>query len=212
MGFGALRVMNDDLVQPQTGFDTHSHKNMEIISYVLNGSITHCDTLDSNDTISRGEVQYFSAGNGIYHSEYNYTNDITRLIQIWIKPNILDTQPLYQSHKYKYTDRLNKISHLCSGNNIKYNNIKAPINVKQDCNIYSSEMDSKDNMVNFELKEDRKIYLVCLEGECNINDDIILNYRDVVKIWGYANLNIISKGTGNPSSHILMVELPQNDP
>ena len=84
INFGVLRVINDDLVQPNTGFDTHPHRDMEIISYVVNGELTHGDSMGNKNTITRGHVQYMSAGTGVYHSEHNFGKDTLRLLQIWI--------------------------------------------------------------------------------------------------------------------------------
>lgn len=82
--FGVLRVINDDLVESNTGFDTHPHRNMEIISYVVNGELTHGDSMGNKNTITRGHVQYMSAGTGVYHSEHNLGKDELRFLQIWI--------------------------------------------------------------------------------------------------------------------------------
>ena len=87
INFGVLRVINDDLVDSQTGFPTHPHQNMEIISYVVNGELTHGDSMGNESTITRGHVQYMSAGTGVYHSEQNFGDETLRLLQIWILPD-----------------------------------------------------------------------------------------------------------------------------
>ncbi len=84
INFGVLRVINDDLIEAGTGFDTHPHKDMEIISYVVNGDLTHEDSMGNKNTITRGHVQFMSAGSGVYHSEHNFGKEILRLLQIWI--------------------------------------------------------------------------------------------------------------------------------
>lgn len=93
--FGVLRVQNDDLVQPGTGFDTHPHENMEIISYVADGQLTHGDSMGNKRTLTRGQVQYMSAGTGVTHSEYNYGDDTLRFLQIWIFPDKKGYAPTY---------------------------------------------------------------------------------------------------------------------
>lgn len=97
MGISALRVINDDTVVPGAGFDTHGHRNMEIISYILNGTIEHRDSAGNTEQLHAGELQRMSAGSGIRHSEYNASDDkLLRFLQIWIEPNVLDIQPEYE--------------------------------------------------------------------------------------------------------------------
>ena len=88
MGFGALRVLNDDLVRPGTGFETHPHRDMEIISYVVQGELTHGDSMGNRQTLKRGQIQYMSAGTGVWHSEHNLGEDTLRFLQIWIYPDV----------------------------------------------------------------------------------------------------------------------------
>ncbi len=87
MNFGVLRVINDDLVAPHTGFNLHPHADMEIISYVVEGELTHGDSMGNKSTITRGHVQYMSAGTGVYHSEHNLGENVLRFLQIWILPD-----------------------------------------------------------------------------------------------------------------------------
>ncbi len=99
INFGVLRVLNDDIIHPVSGFDMHPHSNMEIISYIVDGEITHKDSMGNNETLKRGEVQYLSAGDGIYHSEHNmHQSDDLRLLQIWIIPPKAGLPRLYGSH------------------------------------------------------------------------------------------------------------------
>ena len=100
MGISALRVINDDRVKPGTGFDTHSHRDMEIISYVLEGALKHKDSMDNEFTLHAGEVQRMSAGSGITHSEYNASaTEHVRFLQIWVQPKVRGIQPDYQQAK-----------------------------------------------------------------------------------------------------------------
>jgi redox-sensitive bicupin YhaK (pirin superfamily) len=98
--FGVLRVINDDLIEGGTGFDTHPHRNMEIISYVVNGDLTHRDSMGDKNTITRGQVQYMSAGTGVLHSEHNFGKDLLRLLQIWIFPAENGLQPNYGDYSF----------------------------------------------------------------------------------------------------------------
>ena len=110
MHFGVLRVLNDDKIYPLEGFDFHPHKDMEIISYVVEGEISHKDSMGNIESLKRGEVQYLSAGSGIMHSEKNLdkTKDL-RLLQIWILPPKKGLDSLYGSHKFNIEERKNKL-------------------------------------------------------------------------------------------------------
>lgn len=192
--FGVLRVLNDDIVHAKSGFDTHPHANMEIISYIVNGEITHKDSMGNSETLKRGEVQYLSAGDGIYHSERNEANEDLRLLQIWIFPPQKGLPRLYGSHKYKAEDRDNKFLNIVSSQNGS-----SPIKIYQDVNIYVSELDKP---LEFEIKENRQVYFVQIEGKANING-IVLEDGDAMELVDENKLII------NPilKSHILFIEM-----
>ena len=102
INFGVLRVINDDYIAPGTGFPTHPHRDMEIISYVIEGKLTHKDSMGNESTLERGEVQYMSAGTGVTHSEYNKHAEDTRILQIWVLPDRKGHTPNYGEYKFKY--------------------------------------------------------------------------------------------------------------
>jgi redox-sensitive bicupin YhaK (pirin superfamily) len=115
MGFGALRVVNDDLVQPGMGFDTHSHRNMEIVSIPLSGSLRHEDSEGHTQLIERGEVQIMSAGTGISHSEYNGSDsEPVKFLQIWVLPKERNIQPRYDQKSFTAGERLNRFQTVVS--------------------------------------------------------------------------------------------------
>ncbi|QKF74264.1 pirin family protein [Aliarcobacter faecis] len=192
--FGVLRVLNDDIVHAKSGFDTHPHANMEIISYIVNGEITHKDSMGNSETLKRGEVQYLSAGDGIYHSERNEANEDLRLLQIWIFPPQKGLPRLYGSHKYKAEDRDNKFLNIVSSQNGT-----SPIKIYQDVNIYVSELDKP---LEFEINENRQVYFVQIEGKANING-IVLEDGDAMELVDENKLII------NPilKNHILFIEM-----
>ncbi|CAM3491963.1 pirin family protein [Arcobacter aquimarinus] len=197
INFGVLRVLNDDIVHPMSGFDTHPHANMEIISYVVNGEITHKDSMGNSETLKRGEVQYLSAGDGIYHSEHNlHKSKDLRLLQIWIFPPKAELPRLYGSKKFEENERKNRLLNIVSSQNGN-----ADIKIYQDVNIYVSESD-KD--LEFEIKENRQIYFVQIEGSSKINDEILAN-GDAMEIVDEKKLMI--KPISN--SHILFIEMPK---
>ncbi|MFW3328745.1 pirin family protein, partial [Aliarcobacter butzleri] len=162
MNFGVLRVLNDDIVHPESGFDTHPHANMEIISYVVNGEITHKDSMGNSEVLKRGEVQYLSAGDGIYHSEHNlHKSDDLRLLQIWILPPQAGLPRLYGSFKFKEEQRDNKLLKIVSSLDGD-----SKIKIYQDINIYVSEFDKK---LEYKIEKNRQVYFVQIEGKAEVN-------------------------------------------
>jgi redox-sensitive bicupin YhaK (pirin superfamily) len=195
INFGVLRVINDDLVEAGTGFDTHPHRDMEIISYVVNGELTHGDSMGNKNTITRGHVQYMSAGTGVYHSEHNFGKDILRFLQIWIFPDNEGYKPNYGDYRFNWDDRHNKWLHMVSS---KDGN--APIKINQDMNIYSLGLE-KGKEIDFQVNAGRQAYLVQIEGNSTIND-IELADRDGMEI---VEEDILIKA--EETSHILVLEM-----
>lgn len=193
--FGVLRVINDDLVEPKKGFGIHPHRDMEIISYVVNGELTHGDSMGNKNTVTRGQVQYMSAGTGVLHSEHNLGDDTLRFLQIWIFPVQKGLKPNYGDYRFKWEDRKNKWLHMVSGLNGN-----APIKINQDANIYSLELEQGKD-INFPVKEGRQAYLVQVEGASVIND-VELSDRDGMEI---VEEDILI--TSVKTSHILIVEM-----
>ena len=148
MNFGVLRVLNDDIIHGNSGLDTHSHENMEIISYVVRGEITHKDSLGNVETLEKGEVQYLSAGKGIYHSEHNLNSEDLRLLQMWIIPPKKDLLKLYGFYKYTKEQRQNKLLHVVSSLN---GNSK--VKIYQDINIFVAEAE-KGKTLDFKINEE----------------------------------------------------------
>jgi quercetin 2,3-dioxygenase len=197
--FGVLRVINDDLVEPQKGFGIHPHRDMEIISYVVNGELTHGDSMGNKNTITRGQVQYMSAGTGVLHSEYNLGEDTLRFLQIWIFPVQNGLTPNYGDFRFKWEDRKNKWLQMVSELNGN-----APIKINQDANIYSLELE-QGKEISFPVKEGRQAYLVQVEGTSVMND-IELSDRDGMEI---VEENIVIKAV--ETSHILMIEMKKQN-
>ena len=201
MNFGVLRVLNDDIVHANSGFDTHPHSNMEIISYIVNGEITHKDSMGNSETLKRGEVQYLSAGDGIYHSEHNWHKTLDlRLLQIWIIPPKQGLPRLYGSKRFEEIDRKNKLLNIVSSQEGS-----ADIKIYQDINIFVSELEA-NKTINFDIKKDRQVYFVQIEGSSQIND-IILNNGDALEIVDVEKLEI--KALEN--SHFLFIEMKKTN-
>nr|WP_295972883.1 pirin family protein [uncultured Bacillus sp.] len=199
INFGVLRVINDDLIAPHTGFDTHPHRDMEIISYVVEGDLTHGDSMGNRQTISRGHVQYMSAGTGVLHSEHNLSDEMLRILQIWIFPDKLGYSPNYGDFRFNWEDRHNKWLHMVSN---KDGN--ALIKVNQDVNFYALELD-KGKEISFPVSSGRQAYLVQIEGTSDIND-ITLTARDGLEITE-EDIHIQPKET----SHFLVIEMAKED-
>jgi quercetin 2,3-dioxygenase len=195
INFGVLRVVNDDLIEAKNGFDTHPHKDMEIVSYVVNGGLTHGDSMGNKNTITRGQIQYMSAGTGVYHNEYNLGDGTARFLQLWIFPDKKGYKPNYGDYSFSWEDRHNKWLHMVSS---KVGD--APIKVNQDVNLYSLELD-KNKDISFKVENGRQAYLVQIEGNSEINS-ISLNERDAMEIVE-ENIFINAKET----SHFIIIEM-----
>lgn len=195
MNFGVLRVVNDDLVEPDTGFEMHPHRDMEIVSYVIDGELTHGDSMGNKNTISRGHIQYMSAGTGVFHSEHNLGVKTSRLLQIWIKPNQKGLRPQYGDYRYEWDLRKNKFLHLASGQGGG-----APVQLRADVNFYALELDNGLEM-EFDVKPDRQAYVVQIEGSSDING-VELNAKDALESVG-ESLHIKALET----MHILIIEM-----
>ena len=197
INFGVLRVLNDDIIHPLSGFDTHPHNNMEIISYIVQGEITHKDSMGNKETLKKGEVQYLSAGRGITHSEHNtHQSDDLRLLQIWILPPAKNLDTLYGSYKYQNEESQEKILKIVSSQTGD-----AKIKIYQDVNIYVSQL-SPDTVQKFPINKNRQVYFVQIEGSSNVNG-IELNDGDAMEIVDEDSLEIHSL----KKSHILFIEM-----
>ena len=168
MGFSDLRVINDDIVEPDGGFDTHPHANMEIITVMLSGEIEHKDSTGQIQTLQAGQVQVMSAGSGILHSEMNPSSTTpAHLLQIWILPNKKNTQPYYETKKFPQEKLLNKLSLIVSGSGEK-----GSLKIRQDAEIYQSVLEA-DTTLLFDIPENRKLWLQTAKGAIEVNSNIL---------------------------------------
>lgn len=193
--FGKLRVLNDDLVQPGTGFDTHPHRDMEIISYVVQGELSHADSMNNQRSLGRGDVQYLSAGTGITHSEHNLGDEVLRFLQIWLLPDKMMHTPNYGDHHFEWEDRLNQWLQIVSPKGGA-----APIQLNQDANIFVTYLES-GRTLDFEIKTGRQAYLVQIEGTSKVNG-ITLHTRDALEIT-QESITV----NAEEASHQLLIEL-----
>ena len=204
--FGVLRVMNDDIVQCGEGFDTHPHENMEIISYVVQGELTHRDSMGNERTLSRGQVQYMSAGTGVAHSEYNHGTDPLRFFQIWIFPDKEGYRPNYGDVQFKLEDRCDKWLALAASS--ANTGSAAPIKIHADINAYAAII-SPGASLECAVAQDRQAYLALVEGDADLRgadgSSAVLTMRDAAEITG-ENVTITAKAGGDPA-HVIVIEM-----
>ncbi len=201
--FGVLRVFNDDIIQAGTGFDTHPHQDMEIITYVVQGEVSHKDSMGNAHALTRGQVQYMSAGTGVFHSEHNrQEKGDLRLMQIWILPDKRGYQPNYGDYQFALEDRFDKWLPIATGYDNKESD--APIKIHQDVNVYATIL-SAGKSIDFNVGGNRQAYLVCMEGKALIGD-IRLDTRDALEIVK----EDVSVQTGE-GCHLLVIEMACDD-
>jgi quercetin 2,3-dioxygenase len=206
--FGVLRVMNDDLVQPNRGFGEHPHRDVEICTYVVEGKLTHKDSMGTAETLSRGAIQFMTAGRGVTHSEHNLDRDSPlRFIQIWITTRQRGLTPKYGSFVGDSNGRSNKWAHLVTDTN-NASSI-APIKINQDANIHVTEI-AAGSEATFQLGSGRQAYLLCIEGECEVSGaaaPVVLNRHDAAEITGQGPLTVRPTQGSSSGTHCLIVEM-----
>jgi len=195
-GFGVLKVINDDIIKAGTGFDTHPHRDMEIITYVRQGAITHKDSKGNEGKTKAGDVQVMSAGTGIFHSEYNLEDTDTNLYQIWTEPKELGVEASWSAKEFPNEPVSDKLKLLVSGNK----NDDA-LFINQDAKIYAGTL-TKDTIINHNLEQ--QAYLLVSQGTIEI-DNQKLAKGDGAEI---TELNTVSiKALDN--AEILLIEIPK---
>ena len=166
MGVSSLRVINDDRVAPSAGFETHGHKDMEIISYVISGTIAHKDSFGNIKTLPAGEFQLMSAGKGIYHSEFNASNtEPLHFLQIWIQPDTLGIDAGYQQKAFEQTSALTAVV-TPTGEN-------GTLKVQQDATLYRLMLAPQEQVQMPQLKPQRQLYVQLVEGTLKVNEQIL---------------------------------------
>lgn len=197
MGFRSLRVINNDLISGGGGFDTHPHKDMEIITFILEGSLEHRDTMGNHSTIRPGEIQIMSAGSGVFHSEHNPSeSESTKLYQIWITPNKRGVEPRYE--QFSYLDRIKENDFIELVN--PEGGEKIPM-IYQDARIKLGRFE-KDNTSKVELVSSKGYWIQVLKGSFKVNNELV-NAEDGVSIENLSEMNIQSMEPGE----LLLFEL-----
>ncbi len=164
MGFGNLRVINEDRIAPGTGFGTHGHKDMEIISYVLQGNLAHKDSMGNVKGIPPGDVQRMSAGTGVQHSEFNHAEgQTTHFLQIWIEPNVKGIAPGYEQKTFGADEKRGKLRLVASNDGAE-----GSVTVNADAKIYAGLLDG-DEAATLALNPTRKTYVQLIRGNLQVN-------------------------------------------
>ena len=167
MGFRDLRVINEDFIAPDQGFPTHGHRDMEIITYVINGELSHRDSMGNGTTIRPNEVQRMSAGTGVLHSEYSSPTDRTHLLQIWILPEKEDLQPGYEQKYFAPEEKKGKLKLVASRAGSD-----GSVTIHQDVDLYSSIL-AADEEVSHELAENRHAWIQVVKGSIDVNGELL---------------------------------------
>jgi len=189
MSFGSLRVINEDWVQPRYGFPTHPHQDMEIITYVLEGELSHSDSLGNGSAIRPGEVQRMSAGTGITHSEKNGSNDeLVHLMQIWILPERKGLEPGYEQKMFPLEERQGRLKLIASRDGRD-----GAVTVHQDVELYVATLAAGDQ-VSHELKPGRRAWVQVARGTATLNGQA-LQAGDGAAITDEQKLEIATDGT-----------------
>ena len=168
MGFGNLRVINEDRIAPGTGFGTHGHRDMEIISYVLSGELAHKDTMGNVKGIPPGDVQRMSAGRGVQHSEFNHApNDTTHFLQIWIEPNVTGIAPSYEQKTFADAEKQGNLRLVASNDGAQ-----GSVTIHADARLYAGLFDG-DQTAELMLDPKRKSYVHLVHGELEVNGQML---------------------------------------
>ncbi|HLC79521.1 MAG TPA: pirin family protein [archaeon] len=198
MGFGTLRVLNDDIIAPGRGFDMHPHENMEIVTIVLSGALEHRDSMGSHGVIKPGDVQHMSAGSGIVHSEFNPSKlESTSLLQIWVYPKEQDIEPTYSQKAFSQKDMKNKLLEVVGQES------KKALYIRQNASFYLSELESSKKVVADSKSPGHGFYLFVIEGSvATLGKE--LQKRDAAQITNEKKLEI----SALTNSKILLIEVP----
>ncbi len=199
MNFGCLRVLNDDYIAAGKGFGTHGHDNMEIITIPLEGDLEHKDSMGNTAVIKKGDIQILSAGTGIQHSEYNKNTDQpTKLLQIWVLPQLRNIEPSYDQISLSLADRHNKLQQIASPNKDDEG-----VQINQNAWFYLANFDA-DFSTTYDIKSPNNgVYIFNISGDLTVNN-VELNTRDGYGIWDVVSITLNAKA----NTEFLIMEVP----
>jgi redox-sensitive bicupin YhaK (pirin superfamily) len=195
MAFGALRVINDDIIKAGAGFDTHPHKDMEIITYVRKGAITHRDSRGNVGRTEAGNIQVMSAGTGIFHSEFNLESKDTNLYQIWIEPNKTGVEPRWDAKAFPTEETEGGLTLLVSGDG------RAPLQIHQDATIHAGRINGGSEL---EHAIKHQVYLLVSKGIITL-DGHTLKQGDGAEIRDSDSIKL----TAETDADVLIIDVPE---
>ena len=198
MGFGPLRVINEDRVQPGMGFGTHGHRDMEIITYVLSGRLEHKDSIGTGSVIAPGDVQAMSAGTGVRHSEFNPSpSEQTHFLQIWIEPDVTGIEPRYQQTRFADDTKRGKLRLIASPDGAE-----SSVRIHQNARVYAALV-TADEAVNHALVPRRRAYVHIVRGSARVNGTPLMA-GDAAKIEGETTVRV----DHGDNAEVLLFDLP----
>jgi len=198
MGFGPLRVINEDRVQPGRGFGAHSHRDMEIISYVLEGGLAHRDSMGNGSVLKPGDVQRMSAGTGVTHSEYNASDrELVHFLQIWIEPDVRGVKPGYQEAHFDAASKRGRLALIASPDGRA-----GSVSIHQDASLYAALVDGTE-AVEFAQRAGRRTYVHVVRGTVAVNGER-LEAGDALKLSGAEAVRI----DDGRDAEVLLFDLP----
>ena len=187
MGFGRLRVINDDHVEPGQGFGTHPHRNMEIISYIIDGALEHKDSMGNGSVMRENDIQRMTAGTGVTHSEFNHSSDKqVHFLQIWIEPEQQSLEPGYEQKSFNTDDKLDQLRLVASRDGRKESLL-----VHQDADVYASVLSARTALT-YTFETARRGWLQVVSGDMTANDEA-LGAGDGAAIENVTELNLLSQ-------------------
>jgi redox-sensitive bicupin YhaK (pirin superfamily) len=198
VSFGPLRVINEDWVQPGAGFPTHGHRDMEIVTYVLEGALAHQDSMGNGSTIVPGDVQRMSAGKGVLHSEYNHARDaVTHLLQIWIHPASTGIEPGYEQKRFDPAEKRGRLRLIASPDGRD-----GSVTIHQDATIHAALLDGAEGAT-LDLGPGRRAYVHVARGRLTVNGQP-LGSGDALKIVDEARVSL----EAGSDAEVLVFDLP----
>ncbi|GIK47307.1 MAG: pirin-like protein [Alphaproteobacteria bacterium] len=198
--WGALRVWNDDTIQPKTGFPPHPHADMEIITYVRSGAITHQDSMGNKGRTVAGDVQVMSAGAGVTHAEYNLEDEATTIYQIWIIPKQRGGEPFWGSAQFPKGDRAGSLVTLASG--FADDQAEGALPIRQDARVLAATLEPGQSVA-YALGNGRHAYLALAKGKARVNG-VELGPRDGAAIADEAQIRVEAEA----DAEIVLVDAP----